>query len=63
MVTGASTASLAIVLADAKRGLTTQGPLVAEPYRANRHTGGFILADDATHHTVAGGMIEEPHRG
>jgi sulfate adenylyltransferase subunit 1 len=43
--------------------LTVQNPLVADPYRANRHTGSFILVDDATHHTVAGGMIEEVLHG
>ena len=43
--------------------ISTAAPIVADPYRANRHTGSFILIDDATHHTVAGGMIEEIDRG
>jgi sulfate adenylyltransferase subunit 1 len=38
-------------------------PLVVDPYAANRATGGFILIDDATHHTVAAGMILEVARG
>ena len=43
--------------------LTVASPLVVDPYRANRHTGSFVLIDDATHHTVAGGMIEETVHG
>ena len=43
--------------------LSTAAPIVADPYRANRHTGSFILIDDASHHTVAGGMIEAVERG
>ena len=43
--------------------LSTAAPIVADPYRANRHTGSFILIDDASHHTVAGGMIEALERG
>ena len=43
--------------------ISTAAPIVADPYRANRHTGSFILIDDASHHTVAGGMIEEVDRG
>jgi sulfate adenylyltransferase subunit 1 len=31
--------------------------LVADAYADNRATGSFILIDEATHHTVAGGMI------
>jgi sulfate adenylyltransferase subunit 1 len=33
-------------------------PLFVDPYRSNRATGSFILIDEATHHTVAAGMIE-----
>jgi sulfate adenylyltransferase subunit 1 len=33
-------------------------PLFVDPYRLNRATGSFILIDEATHHTVAAGMIE-----
>jgi sulfate adenylyltransferase subunit 1 (EFTu-like GTPase family) len=37
--------------------------LVADPYSRNRATGSFILVDEATHHTVAGGMIEDLAHG
>ena len=37
--------------------------LVADPYADDRATGSFILIDEATHHTVAGGMISELARG
>ena len=33
--------------------------LIADTYAANRATGSFILIDEATHHTVAAGMISE----
>ena len=33
-------------------------PLFVDPYRSNRATGSFILIDEATHHTVAAGMID-----
>ena len=33
-------------------------PLFADAYDANRGTGRFILIDEATHQTVAAGMIE-----
>jgi sulfate adenylyltransferase subunit 1 (EFTu-like GTPase family) len=33
-------------------------PIAADPYAANRATGSFILIDEATHHTVAAGMID-----
>ncbi len=39
--------------------LRTTGPLFADPYRRNRHTGGFVLIDEATNITVAAGMILE----
>jgi sulfate adenylyltransferase subunit 1 len=38
-------------------------PLIADLYADNRATGSFILIDEATHHTVAGGMISEIARG
>ena len=46
--------------------LRTQAPLLFDSYRRNRGTGAFILIDEATNHTVAGGMIlapahSEPH--
>ena len=37
--------------------LTTNRPLVIEPYADNRHLGGFILIDRTTNETVAAGMI------
>ena len=37
--------------------------LVADAYAQDRATGSFILIDEATHHTVAGGMIREVDRG
>ena len=37
--------------------LRTQQPLFCDEYRRNRTTGSFILIDDATHNTVAAGMI------
>jgi sulfate adenylyltransferase subunit 1 len=42
-------ARVAIVLAQ---------PIFTDPYRLNRATGSFILIDEATHQTVAAGMIE-----
>jgi sulfate adenylyltransferase subunit 1 len=39
------------------------GSLAADRYADNRATGSFILVDDATHQTVAGGMISEVLRG
>jgi sulfate adenylyltransferase large subunit len=36
---------------------TTQTPLAFDSYRDNRVTGGFILIDELTNHTVAAGMI------
>jgi sulfate adenylyltransferase subunit 1 len=44
--------------------IKTRDALAVDAYRANRTTGGFILIDEVTHHTVAGGMIlEEPGQG
>jgi bifunctional enzyme CysN/CysC len=37
--------------------LRTTAPLFYDEYRRNRATGSFILVDEATHATVAGGMI------
>jgi bifunctional enzyme CysN/CysC len=37
--------------------LRTNTPLIVDPYRRNRFTGSFILIDEATNDTVAGGMI------
>ncbi len=37
--------------------LRTTVPLLYDTYRRNRSTGSFILVDEATNHTVAGGMI------
>ncbi|MDE3207328.1 MAG: sulfate adenylyltransferase, partial [Pseudomonadota bacterium] len=34
-------------------------PIMAEPYRDNRKLGAFILIDESTNLTVAGGMIEK----
>jgi bifunctional enzyme CysN/CysC len=38
----------------------TQLPLFFDEYRRNRTTGSFILIDEATHNTVAGGMLLGP---
>jgi len=38
-------------------------PIAADRYADNRATGSFILVDEATHQTVAGGMISEIPRG
>jgi bifunctional enzyme CysN/CysC len=37
--------------------LRTRRPLLADPYAQNRVTGAFILIDETTNDTVAGGMI------
>ena len=39
--------------------LRTTVPLLADEYRRNRATGGFIVIDEATNRTVAAGMIIE----
>ncbi|WP_189172067.1 sulfate adenylyltransferase subunit 1, partial [Pilimelia anulata] len=39
--------------------LRTTQPLLADEYRRNRTTGGFILIDESTNRTVAAGMIVE----
>ncbi|WP_280231145.1 adenylyl-sulfate kinase [Nocardia cyriacigeorgica] len=40
--------------------LHTRQPLLFDPYRRNRTTGSFLLVDDSTGNTVAGGMITGP---
>jgi len=35
----------------------TQQPLAVDPYDRIRVSGGFILVDSATNHTVAAGMV------
>ncbi|ALK31658.1 sulfate adenylyltransferase subunit 1 [Burkholderia plantarii] len=37
--------------------LTLQKPIVCDTYDAHAGTGAFVLIDEATHHTVAAGMI------
>ncbi len=37
--------------------LTLQKPVVADVYETQPATGAFVLIDEATHHTVAAGMI------
>ncbi|MBT1002466.1 50S ribosome-binding GTPase [Paenarthrobacter sp. DKR-5] len=37
--------------------LRTTTPLLADEYRRNRETGGFVLIDEQTHDTVGAGMI------
>ena len=37
--------------------LRCSAPLVVDPYARNRTTGSFILIDESTNDTVAGGMI------
>jgi bifunctional enzyme CysN/CysC len=37
--------------------LRTTSPLFVDEYRRNRSTGGFILIDEGTNRTVAGGMV------
>ncbi len=37
--------------------LRTTQPLLADEYRRNRTTGGFILVDEGNHRTVGAGMI------
>ena len=37
--------------------LRLSGPIMVDPYRANRATGAFILVDEATNDTVAAGMV------
>ncbi len=38
----------------------THDPIVHDPYRLDRRSGGFILVDRVTHETVAAGMIHDP---
>ena len=37
--------------------IRTTRPLMLDEYRDNRITGSFVLIDEATHETVAAGMI------
>jgi bifunctional enzyme CysN/CysC len=37
--------------------IRTTEPLFFDAYRTNRHTGSFILVDEATNGTVGAGMI------
>jgi len=39
--------------------LRTTVPLLADEYRRNRTTGGFIVIDETTNRTVAAGMITD----
>ena len=39
--------------------ISLQKPITATTYAQNKATGAFILIDEATYHTVAGGMILE----
>ncbi|MCW9699571.1 MULTISPECIES: sulfate adenylyltransferase subunit 1 [unclassified Avibacterium] len=41
--------------------LRLQQPITASTYEQNKATGAFILIDEVTYHTVAGGMILENH--
>lgn len=41
----------------AKVKVRTTRPLMVDAYRKNRQSGSFVLVDDATHNTVAAGMI------
>jgi len=38
----------------------THDPIMHDPYRRDRRSGGFILVDRVTHETVAAGMIRDP---
>ncbi|HEY8081369.1 MAG TPA: GTP-binding protein [Acidimicrobiales bacterium] len=40
--------------------LSTADPLVVDPYTANRITGSFVLVDERTNATLAGGMVGAP---
>jgi sulfate adenylyltransferase subunit 1 len=53
-----NTASTALATNDIARvSITVQQPICVDPYQVNRATGAFILIDEATHQTVAAGMI------
>jgi bifunctional enzyme CysN/CysC len=41
--------------------LRTTEPVFVDDYRRNRSTGSFVLIDEATNQTVAGGMVRDPH--
>ena len=40
--------------------LSTADPLVVDAYTSNRITGSFVLVDERTNATLAGGMVGEP---
>ena len=40
--------------------LRTTAPLAYDPYAQSRATGCFILIDEVTNHTVAGGLLLAP---
>ncbi len=42
--------------------LSFSRPLVFDPYKDNRETGGFILVDKLTYNTVGAGMLQSPLR-
>ncbi len=42
--------------------LSFSRPLVFDPYKENRETGGFILVDKLTYNTVGAGMLQSPLR-
>jgi sulfate adenylyltransferase subunit 1 (EFTu-like GTPase family) len=43
--------------------LTLQKPIVCDVYDSHQGTGAFVLIDEATHHTVAAGMIRARLKG
>ena len=44
--------------AEREQGITiATHPLFCDQYRRNRTTGGFVLIDETTNHTIAAGMI------
>ena len=38
--------------------LRLAGPLLVDPYAVNRHTGAFVIVDEATNETVGAGMVD-----
>ena len=42
--------------------LRTTEPVFVDDYRRNRATGSFVLIDESSNQTVAGGMIRDPQR-
>ena len=43
--------------------VTAARPIAFDRYSENRATGSFVLVDEVTNHTVAGGMISEIANG